>query len=275
MGFWHDLGYYLKRLVNLDSASAILFGVSILVLVLGSFVSPPWAVVAFLVVLMWSGFRLWRDDRQVHEREDKLFRDIATTLRGQIDTQPNDEWRMFSFAEQVQDADHHEREFRKHFPSIVETMDIWCASPGLQSALRRQTSATVLEQMPESVPEALRPSLANAIANHVGAYIRSYPAVPKLGRFEVSSDGFISISEGNGQWALYNGVEVDDVEQAVEDLNALTVSALDSPTSQVWMELRKLEADQRQKFRDDLTEVIYGNRLSRRHCTRECYESPF
>jgi hypothetical protein len=276
MGFWRDLWFYLKRLVNLDSVQVIIFCTSVVLLVVGSLFTPSWAVVIFLGILMFSGFRLWRDDREIHEREDILLRGIATRLRSQIDDQPDPDMRLFSFAEENSDLAHHEREFRKHFPSIVKGMDAWCANPGARNVIYQHVRSRVLELMPTSIPESLKWVLANAIANHIRDNVRFSSGISPQGIFEVSPFGFLSINEGNGQWAIFdNTVQTDDVDQAVKDLNALTVTASGLPEVRTWRELANLDGNLRENFRDELTEVIHSNRLGRKHCDRECYESPF
>lgn len=275
MGFWRDLGEYLRELVWGDTISKVLSGLSLAALVFGSIFVGQWGLSIFLGISMISSFRLWIDRREVSDREDRLFRMVAEHLRGQIDTQLNSEYRMFNFAKDKGDDSYNAAEFRKHFPPIVATIEQWCAIPGAKKACRREADAWVLDHMPASIPDELKATLANAIVNELAMAI-NWNSAPR-GRFAATPDEnrHLSIDEGSGQWALYdNVVRVDDVDQAVSDLNALTMTAWNSGIVQAWRELARLDGVRREEIRDALTKVINGNRMSRKNCDRGCYEAP-
>jgi hypothetical protein len=276
MGLWADFWFYIRKLVDFDATQRLLTVVSILGLVAGIIFARPWALAIFLGVLMFSSFRLWRDDRDVQEREDKLFRELATSLREQVHAQESDDLRFFSFGDDNDDHAHFEHVFRKHFHSIATTIDSWCAGPSAQVLIRSQTMARVLTDMPDNVQEDLRTTVANSIVNQLGA--SRWSNLAPVGRFEVTPDAnrFLAIHEGNGQFTIFNAAwPINDVDQVVADLNAFTLAMWDTTECRTWRELTRLDGTLREQLSEDLTKVINSNRLGRKHCDRECYEFPF
>ncbi len=288
-----DLRFYCKRLVTHDIATMGFFFVSIAALLASTYeaqighrnigIAPELSLFAVVVVLMFSGFRLWRDERRIDEREEVLLREIATILRDQINTQTDQPYRNFTFAENVDDKKYHEKMFRKHLPKICELMDEWIHNPDARANARQMLIAKMIASIPDAVPETMRIPFANSIVNDVGdALLQS---LAPEGRF-----GFTTESYGNsfiGQKLLthtesHNSMSINppmpddvDVDQLVISLNSLTIEAWNSPEAQLWKELIRIDWRKRDELRERLTDTIKkSHMMTRKHCDRECYESP-
>jgi hypothetical protein len=276
MGFLRDLGFYLKRLVSLDSIQAILFGVSLVLLVAGAFVSPSWAVVVFLVILMWSGFRLWRDERKTEEFESTILRGIADHIRAEIDEQFKTPYRSFTWAENNADRKHHEEMFRKHLPHEANAIDEWFGMPHQRENAKLAVLTAITEQLPGTLLEDMRNSVASSILTYV--YSSLFHGMAPPGRFDVSDvEGYglcLRFAESASSWGVFsNHPNVEGMEGIASDLNALSVSIWGSPEVHDWREIIKSDSSKREELRQLLTHVVFRAHFTRKYCDSVCYGS--
>jgi len=280
-----DLRRYARDLVTHDWTTGSLFLVSTVALVLGLFhlyLSPVWGLCAMAVVLLTSGFRLWRDERELSAREHDQLKAIAGILRAEINTQPAQGYRNFTYAVNSDDRKHSERMFRKHFPNIAEVVDAWIHNPADRAAASLLVHEEILRQMPETVPETMRSSIANAVLSYVEKSLLHSFAPP--GRFDVATDVYdnsgvestcLRCQEGPGTWGVFSAMpNIEGIEQIAIALNELSARAWQSAQATIWKELLRQDARSREQLRDYLTGVINSNHLTRRHCDRQCYELP-
>lgn len=281
MGFRRDLGLYFKKLVTHDWTTAGLFVASLVVLVLGfwrHYVSPIWGISSTGLVLLMSGFRLWRAERGIEAEEATQLREIANRLRDEIDAQETRPYRMFSFAENPQDKAHHEKMFRKHLPKTVAVMDAWLCNPDARSVERTRMNENLLAQIPEGIPGSMRQSVANSICSYVETALSFSVAPP--GKFDVelmdlngNKNRYLRFEDSPGQHGTFPAV-LQDIDQIAVELNELSVSAWQSTEGQVWRELARLDWRNREKLRDRLTTATTSHHWTRKYCDQECYESP-
>ena len=286
-----DLRFYCKRLVTHDMATMGFFFVSIAALLASTYeaqighrdigIAPELSLLAVVVVLIFSGFRLWRDERRIDEHEELLLKEIATILRDQINLQGEQTYRSFTFAENVDDRKYHEEMFRKHLPRICKLMDEWVTNPDARANARQMLIAITMARIPDAVPETMKFPFANSIANDVGdALSRSF--APE-GRFGVATENYgnsfigqklLTHTESHNSKSINPPMPDDvDVDQLVISLNALTIEAWNSPEAQLWKELIRTDGRKRDELRDHLTDTIKKSHMTRKNCDRECYES--
>jgi hypothetical protein len=274
------LGEYLKELVDLDATQRWISAVSVVALVVGAFFAAPWALAIFLGVLMFGSFRLWRDRREIQSAELEQFKVIAKRLRDEINVQPAQGYRGFTYAEHQDDRNHHEKIFRKHFPDISTVIDRWCRNPEDRDAARKIVEFEIRERIPELVPEPMRYSVGTAILSYVGESLLYISAPP--GKFDVAS-GIYDMSGTNvgrclryqdrpGQWATYNAyLDLECVDQIALELNQLSVEMWGSEAVNRWRELLRRDTHDRDDLRERLTGVIHKNHMTRKNCDQECY----
>ena len=293
MGFWRDLGYYLRRLITLDAAQEATVGVTFILLVLGIFLprlahgvdslSPAWAFAIFLAVLMFSGFRLWRDERRIDEREEVQLKEIAKTLRDQINLQETQRYRNFTYAENSDDRAHHQRTFLKNFPNKARAIDGWLNNPAEQDSELALLTAVAQGKIPERIPEQMRSSLALIIRSYVER--TRLQSSPPAGWFEARTGDYghngqevtcLAVNDGPSSGSIYTNVlGLGEVGQIAIELNALSMQVWQMPQAQTYRETARKDWRLREELRDDLTAIIHSNHLTRKNCDRECYKSPF
>ena len=208
-----------------------------------------------------------------------LFREIAKSIRGQIESLKSQPSRSFIYADDVNDRERHQRRFLKHFPKTAEVITSWLNNPTGQHAELVILQGIVLREIPESIPEDMRLSLALAI----GRYVETSPftATAPPGWFVAREGAWgptgeeitcLAISEGLKGASIYTSFcDLPDVEKVASDLNTLSQSAWSSPSAQAFRELVQLDSKLREKLRENLGDII-DKPITRRHCDRECYE---
>jgi hypothetical protein len=285
-----DLGFYLRRLVTHDAAQGTLFVAATLQLLANIIysgvrhkaytVAPIWSLFVFTVVVVWSGFRLWRDEREISEREGTLFRVVADSLRGQIDPQDAQRFRNFVYAENPDDREHHQRAFLKHFPNTAKVIDEWLNNPAEQDTALIILQGLVQGQIPEGIPSDMAPSLALVIRSYVER-TRLFSS-PPAGWFEARTGTWgptgeeitcLAVNEGPSSGSIYTNIrDLEGVDQIAVTLNALSIQAWDLPQARAYRELAKKDRRLRDELRHFLGEIVNKPHLTRRHCDRECYE---
>lgn len=286
MPVFRELLHYLRRLVTFDGYQAAAVLVSFVVLVIDNYesqvrhrsvaFSPSWALFVFGVIVTLSGFRLWRDERRVDEREDKLFRKVAAVLREEINTQSSTSIREIAFAKEDNDNAHLELVFRQHFPEISTNIDEWCQNPRERGQTEWDLSKFLSYNIPGFVPDWLRPTAVGRCLQYVRESLAD--EVAPEGRFSVkgkqllwqhargSFNVLFELSDAPGFLRPHEAVKL------VGQLNEWAREAWNHPAAVTWRELIRRDIELKKAILESLTRIVNGPKLTGKYCNRECYE---
>jgi hypothetical protein len=282
---FRELVHYLKRLVTFDGYQAAAVLVSFVVLVIDSYesqvrhrsfaFSPGWALLVFGFIVTLSGFRLWRDERRVDDREDKLFRKVAAVLREEISTQGSTSNREIVFAKEDNDNAHHEQVFRQHFPEILTNIDEWCQNPRERRQTEWDLSKFLSYNIPGFVPEWLRPTADGRCLQYVRESLTE--EVPPEGRFSVKGKQLLWQHARGGCNVLFELSDAPgflrphEAVKLVGQLNEWAREAWNHPAAAKWRGLARRDIELKKAILESLTRIVNGPKLTRKYCSRECY----